>query len=362
MVFRIVILLFLALQLTGSTIQAWAGFSRNRDSAQAAIEGLAAVDSLLEGGHPDRAEGLVRELLLVHGSDPIYGWQFEDRLGLSMMRVGRPDAALPWLESAIRKNPDNALGHRNLGAALMMMGRRGRALSEYQQSVELAPENFETRLEFGQVLLEFANFSEAAVHLEIARTLCPDCRELKPALAQLYLATGRVDPAIELLNVLYRENPSDDHRRTLIQALHAAGNDTLMLALWSDVALADLDSDEILLLVQTEGALARADQSLEFARSLGETENSFAELGETWRTLNGDSTFWGIICLNLLQTGHFHEGLRAADRAVSLAPEVVVFRNNRVVLLTKLGRHEEARREWEKVLEMDPTLANQENR
>jgi len=53
--------------------------------------------------------------------------------------------------------------------------------------------------------------------------------------------------------------------------------------------------------------------------------------------------------------------LEAADRAISLADRNVVYRNNRVVLLLKLGRKQEAAREWDEVLRLDPSLETKEN-
>ena len=75
---------------------------------------------------------------------------------------------------------------------------------------------------------------------------------------------------------------------------------------------------------------------------------------------SSNQRFWGRVSLNLLETGQYQEGLEAADKAISLDPENVVYRNNRVVLLLKLGRRQEADREWEEVLRLDPSLANKE--
>jgi tetratricopeptide (TPR) repeat protein len=69
-----------------------------------------------------------------------------------------------------------------------------------------------------------------------------------------------------------------------------------------------------------------------------------------------EAAFWGRVALNLSEAGRYSEGLAAADRAVELDADHAVYRNNRVVLLLKLGRAEEAAREWEEVLRLDPSL------
>jgi tetratricopeptide (TPR) repeat protein len=73
-----------------------------------------------------------------------------------------------------------------------------------------------------------------------------------------------------------------------------------------------------------------------------------------------DHGFWGRVSLNLLESDHFQAGLEAADRAISIDGGNVVYRNNRVVLLLKLDRPQEAAREWEEVLRLDPSLAKEE--
>lgn len=324
--------------------------------------GLAEVDSLLAVGQPALAARRVQTLLADHEGDPVHGWQLEERLGVALLRDGQAERALPYLEQAVRRNPTFGTGHRNLAAALMDLGRRGRALSEFRQAVELDPKNFDVRLEFGQVLLEFRNFREAELHLQTARALCPDCPGIRPALARLFLGTGEWDKAIEILLPLYRQTGNDEHRRALVQALQSAGRDSTLLELWSEIDLSRLPADEIRSLVEAEARMKIPVRSLDLARRLDGSEEPLRGIGTAGLELGRDARFWGSISLSLLQAGHLKEGLRAADRAVALAPDEVVYRNNRVVLLTKLGRHEEAAREWQEVLKRDPSLENRENR
>jgi len=73
-----------------------------------------------------------------------------------------------------------------------------------------------------------------------------------------------------------------------------------------------------------------------------------------------DHGFWGRVSLNLLESGYYPEGLEAAELAINLDPENVVYRNNRVVLLLKLDREDEAAEEWDEVLRLDPSLEAKE--
>lgn len=349
----IVFLLFLSLFAAAFAAAAYA--DRRQEERQAAQEAVSEADRLLNGGDIERAAVRIGELLASHENDPVYGWQLTERYGVALLRAGRTAEALPVCESVVRRNPESAAGHRNLAAVLMQLGRRGRALSEYDQAVQLAPRDSALRFEYGQVLLGFRNYAAAGAQLEAARSLCGDCPELRPALAHLYVETGRYEQAIPLQAALYAENPDRDNRRNLVRSLQHAGRDSQLVALWSPIPGDELPADEARMLVEAEGRLGGFVHSLRYARSMAAAKSEPDSLPR-------DAAFWGAISLNLLDTGHLVEGLRAADRAVMLAPGDAVYRNNRVVLLTRLGRQEEAEREWKKVLELDPTLKRQEKR
>ena len=321
------------------------------DANDAAQRGLATVDSLLQVPAPQEAVQTARRLWKTLGDNPIYGAQLEGRLGLALMLADQPEQALPHLENVVRHHPREADHHRNLGAVLLRLNRRGRALSAYASAVELDPDNAELRREHGQMLLSFRDTRGAARELHLASELCGGCPEVDQPLASLYLMQQKFALAVPHLRRLYERAPDTDSRRILVAAMSRAGNDSLLVEFLAAGPPADRSTAEWRLLIEAEGRLSGQKFSLQAVADLRADAAPLAVVDE--------AEFWGQVALNLLAGEKFADGLRAADQAVALAPENVVYRNNRVVLLTRLGRDDEAREEWEKVLALDPSLAKQ---
>ena len=327
------------------------------ETAVRAQSGLARIDSLLAAGQSATAVNEARRLAEQLDTDPLYGWQIKGRLGLALLRDGNPAEALPYLEAVMVRNPDDHVAHRNFAVALLATGSKGRALAEFRLAVDLAPGDFETRLEYGQVLGEFGIIQQSLTQLEVARSLCPDCPEADRALAGILLEAGEFEAAIEPLGRILAREPTPWARRSFTQALAGAGHDRELLDFLDALVLNGLSAEEVNLAVEAEGRLGEADRSLACLRALVDPAAFPGGLDDVLLTDHG---FWGRVSLNLLESGHYSQGLEAADRAIDLDAGNVVYRNNRVVLLLKLGRRDEAAREWEEVLLLDPTLEKKE--
>jgi len=327
---------------------------RRADDNLKAERGLARLDSLLQVPEPEKAVEVARHLQSTIGEHPVYGWQIAGRLGLALLLTGEPEMAVPLLENAALQHPGEAAYHRNLGSALLQLNRRGRALSEFQVAVELAPGDPVLRQEYGQMLLSFGDIRAASRELHLARELCDGCEEMDRPLASLYLLQESFDLAVPLLRRLHQREPSAEARHTLVAAMSRAGDDSLLMDFLSALPAGERAAAEWRLLVEAEGRRGGSTHSLVVVKQL----RALAADEELPSTL-GDDHLWGQVALNLLAVGEFNRGLLAVDHAIALAPDNVVYRNNRVVLLTRLGRDNDARAEWEKVLALDPSRAGQ---
>ena len=321
---------------------------RTRAAAAEVPARLAAVDSLLAVGEAGLALADLAQLAVQWGDDPLYGWQIADRRGLALLVSGRVAEALPWLEQTVGRDPLRASAHRNLALALARLGRRGRALAEYAQAAELAPRDPAHRLEHAQYLAEFGQWEPAAAEFRVASTLCGGCPEAARGLGASLLELGRPHEAVAPLMQAQAAAPDSTGRRLLVAALHAARRDSALLALLDAEDPATWYRQDLVAQVEAEGRLARG-----VPRSLAHV--AALEAGAAPAPVAADPLFWGRVALNLLKAHEEEAGLVAVDRAIALDPASVVYRNNRVVLLTRLGRHDEAAREWAKVLELDPT-------
>ena len=327
-----------------------AGGSAPRDKSITELPGrLAAVDSLLRAGDPAAALHQVDLLDATWGQDPLYGGQIADRRGWALLAQGRPAEALPLLEQTVGRRPYDAGAHRNLALALAQLGRRGRALAEYTQAVELDPANGIHRLEHAQFLTEFGQWGAAAAEFQAAAERCGSCPAAERGLGAALLQLGRPDEAVLPLSRAQAAEPDSVGRRLLVAALHGAARDSALLALLAAEDRQRWDRRDHLALVEAEGRRGGEPvESLAYANSLA--------AGSPPPCVADDALFWGRVALNLLKAGRWQAGLGAADRAVALEPDSAVYRNNRVVLLLRLGRDEEAAREWETVLRLDPGL------
>ncbi len=166
------------------------------------------------------------------------------------------------------------------------------------------------------------------------------------------LKQDRAEAAVAPLTRAQAAAPDSAGRRLLVAALHAAHRDSALLAL--------LDGEDR----RAVGPPGPPGPGGGRRPSGGAPTRSRA-YARLWSrrgppaAVADDPLFWGRVALNLLKGGDYADGLAAADRAVALAPENAVYRNNRVVLLLKLGRRDEAAAEWERVLELDPSLKEQ---
>ncbi len=310
---------------------------------------LAIVDSLLAAGRNEDALDRVRQLERDHGSSLVYGWQIEERLGVALLRLGRPEEAVSHLEGAIRIAPDIASLHQDLGTALMALDRRGRALSEYEQAVTLDPENWRLHLDYGQVLALFRQREPALRQLQEADRLCAGCPEALRALASLHLEYRDYEAAFPLLERLFAREPTPQVRSLLAEAALQTGHSRRVQELLAPRWAAGITAREAALLLSADRVLGESKRARDLAQHPGRL------------TTPADASLWGLVGYLCLEAGFDAEALTAFDQAISLEPDNPTYRNNRVVVLNRLGRRTEAREEWERVLKLTPAPQPQGN-
>ncbi|HPF69765.1 MAG TPA: tetratricopeptide repeat protein [Candidatus Krumholzibacteria bacterium] len=332
-------------------IAAAAGATPPNATERAAVSArLAAVDGLLRSGRFDEALAELAALDRDWSADPAFGWQVADRRGLALLGAERPLEALPLLEATVGRRPLEAGPHRNLALALARLDRKGRALAEYAQAAELAPTDPVLRLEHAQYLVQFHQWERAAAEFAVAAALCGGCVDAERGLGYAWLQAGQPARSIPALERVMDLGGEPDDRRRLLQALREAGRDSALLARLDGEDRQAWDRADHLAWVEAEGRLGGpAPRSLRYADALPAAEPAVA----------GDALFWARVALNLLNAGQPAAGLKAADRAIALEPDSAVYRNNRVVLLLKLGRDRDAEAEWQNVLRLDPSLKEQ---
>lgn len=113
----------------------------------------------------------------------------QEGLGISLVAVGRLDAAVRHLEDAIRIDPTLASAYYNLGTVRMMQGNSGEALARYRRAVELKPDYVQAQNNLGGLLQLLGRDNEAARHYRLALQYAPMHVRARLNLANLLLAS-----------------------------------------------------------------------------------------------------------------------------------------------------------------------------
>lgn len=173
------------------------------------------ADALTQAQHYHRsgdlyqAEQLYRQILQ---TDPANAEALR-LLGVLASQVGRPDLGVPYLQQAVRVQPQSAAAHADLAAAFQAMGRLAEAAFSYQQAVFLSPDDVQLLDNLGNVLTDQGQAASALPCYQKALQLQPGNavihNDLGIALAQL----GRRDEAVARFREAIRLVP--DYARAL---------------------------------------------------------------------------------------------------------------------------------------------------
>ncbi|MGH9719716.1 MAG: tetratricopeptide repeat protein [Bryobacteraceae bacterium] len=113
-------------------------------------------------GRWGEAEGEFRTAIRVYrrkGEDPRVDY------GVSLLRQGRPEEALPHLQAAVADAPGSARAHLEAGRALVLLDRRESAVTHLERAVALDSTTASAHLLLGRIYTRLGRSAEAARHL-----------------------------------------------------------------------------------------------------------------------------------------------------------------------------------------------------
>jgi Flp pilus assembly protein TadD len=167
-------------------------------------------------GMTGRARTEFEEAIASRPTDPTPHWNF----GVALVDVGKPDLAVPHLETALRIDPRCGPAAAELGRAHARAGRRPEALAAFARAESLGVSSPTFWQNFGIELLAAGRAGDAATRLE--RSVLQDSTRAA-SWSQLGVAqagANRLEPARQALERAHRLAPHDeDTRFNLAQVL-----------------------------------------------------------------------------------------------------------------------------------------------
>jgi Flp pilus assembly protein TadD len=101
------------------------------------------------------------------------------------LAAGHLDAAIAYLQTALRSRPDYFDAHYNLGTALAMQNNFAAAVEEFRAAVRLNSQDANAEANLGAALAELGNWKEARAHLEKALAIDPTLTNARDNLEQV---------------------------------------------------------------------------------------------------------------------------------------------------------------------------------
>ena len=137
--------------------------------------------------------------------------------GLALIRLDRPNEAIPEFEAELKLTPDDPDTQYNLAFALLETSRRDQALEILRPLVQAHPNHSMAQYQFGKTLLDMGQVNEAIPHLEAAANANPNLDYVHYQLQMAYRKAGRTADADREAR-LYRE--IKDHKRAAATTAH----------------------------------------------------------------------------------------------------------------------------------------------
>jgi tetratricopeptide (TPR) repeat protein len=126
------------------------------------------------------------------------------KMGAALLRLDRPQAAIPPLEEELKLTPDDADVKYNLAYAYLQTSQKDRAMSALRELIAAHPEHAQAQYQIGKALLEDGHVAEAVQHLEVAAQRDPERDYIHYQLQAAYRRNGQKAEADHELEI-YRE-------------------------------------------------------------------------------------------------------------------------------------------------------------
>ena len=262
------------------------------------------------------------------------------------LRAGRKDAAQTIVDQVFKLDPENGMARVVQAEILIARGEKGEAIEVLESycRTDIGREGVMARLFLANIYLEQNVAAKAEKLIDEAEKFAPgDIWVLLPRL-RCWAAQGRFDDIVARLDEGDIERPSRLPALTLGASLLAAAGEQRFLHKAEElyqrpIVLAHPSASSFIGLAQVKYLLGQFDEAEAVYRKVLEME--------PWNRMALNDLAW--ILGEVL--GRHAEGLQLADKGVSRYPDYPNLLDTRGVLLTRLGRLDDAREDLERCLD-----------
>ncbi|MDE0684093.1 MAG: tetratricopeptide repeat protein [Candidatus Poribacteria bacterium] len=252
-------------------------------------------------------------------------------LGLAYTGLEKFEDAIAAYQRAIASAPDWAYTHAALGSAYANTHRYAEALDAYKVAVALDSDDEMIHHQIGNVYSKRGEHAAAVRHQLRAIAIAPQFAAAHYQLGLLYVHEKRWADAISAYRTAYQNDPAlVEALYNLAQAYLRAGD---AAAAREQMALFEERKAALTPLHELRGALQRTQDTTERAQIL-------ANIGRFY-----------------LKDGHYEKAVSAYQKALGMAPQLVVAYNGIGVAYTMLEKYEAAITAQQKALELQPNFA-----
>ena len=290
---------------------------------------LSAQESF-QSGESDRVNAAIDRIVQMkhHASKINEGVQQEPPYSeiQTMASRGHYDQAIAALERLITRTPDNALAHNDLGVLYANAGNFEDALKHYRSAVKLDPTAVVYQKNLADLLFVGTDDVEAALQSYVAiLRTAPRDVETLNAIAQVCIRLGRIEDARYFYEKILDLEPWNQTAQSQRSALASASSHH-----------ATYEEAKVL---AEEGKVVEARDRME----------------EVVRSIPGHATAHNDLGVLYCQTGRMEDARREYEEAVRLEPENVIFQKNLAEHYSVAqGRNEDALRIFVDILRKHP--------
>jgi len=164
----------------------------------------------LETGQAEKGLAVLHQALKLNPEEDHASVTLNLLLGVAEADLHGAAAARPYIEKALRLDPQSALGHNVSGNLFLRVGNYEAAKQSYKKAAELAPRNDLYAYDVALALERMNSVAEAIPYAETATRLKPERGITHYMLGKLYTKIGRNADAIRELETCIRLDPETD--------------------------------------------------------------------------------------------------------------------------------------------------------